>query len=288
MVCIRYLLFFAGIIVSFAASPACVVRDDAGHTLKLTQAAKRLVVLAPDLVENVFAIGAGTLVVGVVQGSDYPAAALQIPTVGSYAGIDLERIVALKPDVIIAWQYAFPRQLAALQRLGIPVYVAAPKQLEDIPRLQRHLGCLTNQTRTAEAAAKQFERELRQLQTIRRVAPPPKVFFQIDRYALITINKDSWINQVIALCGGKNLFADAKAVAPEINRESLLIANPDVIFNIGLNDDWQSAWQNWGEITAVKRHHLFTITPDLISRAGPRLVAGARQVCHNLAALQAI
>lgn len=282
MLSVRYLVLVTGITVSMSAFSACEVRDDTGQTLSLKLPAKRLVVLAPDLVENVFAIGAGDRVVGVVKGSDYPSAALQIPIIGSYAGIDLERIVALKPDVIIAWKYAFPRQLAALKQLGIPVYVAAPKQLEDVPRLQRQLGCLTNLPQAADRAAKHFERGIRQLQGMPHAGPSPTVFFQIDRYALITINKDSWINQVIVLCGGKNLYADEKTVAPVINREALLNANPDVIFNVALNDDWKSAWQNWPALTAVKRYRLYTVTPDLISRAGPRLIEGARQVCERL------
>ncbi len=137
--------------------------------------------------------------------------------------VDLERISAINPDLIITWQYAFTRQIAALKRLGVPVYVAAPKTLDDVPRLLRNIGCLTGHNAEAEKAALQFEREMTALKLSPHPRVPPKVFFQIDRYALMTINKDSWINQVIELCGGKNMFADAKMIAPVVSREAVVV-----------------------------------------------------------------
>jgi iron complex transport system substrate-binding protein len=278
------LFLCAGIIFSLPAAGSCVVTDDAGHRLELSKPATRLIVLAPDLVENVFAIGAGGRVIGVVQGSDYPAAVRRIPQVGSYSGIDLERIVAMQPDLIVAWKYAFPRQLTALQSLGIPVFVAAPKQLDDVPRLLRQLGCLTAQGESAAVAADQFAKEVEQLRQQAAGKTRLKVFFQIDRHALLTVNKDSWITQVLTLCGGQNIFSNAKTVAPEVSREAILVANPDVILNDSFTDDWKKSWQDWPEMTAVSQKKLYTIAPDWISRAGPRLVKGARQVCDSLAA----
>jgi iron complex transport system substrate-binding protein len=268
--------------LSAPAIAVCTVDDDAGVTIKLNSPAQRLVILAPDLVENVFAIGAGAKIVGVVSGSDYPEAARTLRTVGSYAGIDLERIVSLHPDLIVTWKYAFPRQLAALKQFGIPVYVAAPRKLEDIPRTLRNLGCLTGQQATANEVALKFERRINQLRVSSQKSA--KVFFQIDRNALLTINQDSWISQVIELCGGKNIFADARVITPEVNRESIIVANPDVIFSLGNDDGWKRSWQQWTDISAVMRGRLYTVNPDLISRAGPRLVEGALLVCEGIAA----
>ncbi len=278
------LVILIGIIAFCSQAIACDVGDDTGNALHLAHPAKRLIVLAPDLVENVFVIGAGHSIVGVVQGSDYPKAALAIPVVGSYSGVDLERIVAMHPDLIIAWKYAFARQLAALRRLGIPVYVAAPKQLNDVPALMRKLGCLTGHEQAANTAAAQFETSLQQIKKSVKYKQAPTVFFQIDHHLLMTINKDSWINQVIALCGGKNLYADAKVITPEIAREALVLANPEVIMNISDDDQWKSEWQKWTDITAVKNRALYSIRPDFISRAGPRLIEGVRQVCRSIQA----
>jgi iron complex transport system substrate-binding protein len=281
MRCLHLLFLLAGIMFSLSAVAACEVTDDAGSHLRLTKPAQRIIVLAPDLVENIFAIGAGQRVVGVVTGSDYPAAALNIPQVGSYSGIDLERIVSMHPDLIITWKYAFPRQLAALRQFGIPVYVAAPKKLDDVPQQLRKLGCLTGEQKQAEKVAKQFTREIDVLRS-KASHKQLRVFFQIDPYALITVNHESWINQVLELCGGQNIFANARTVAPEVDRESILASNPDLIMSVSTNDDWKRAWQAWPEMKAVRQHQLFTIDPDSISRAGPRLVNGARQVCAYL------
>lgn len=277
MFVLRCIFLCAGILFSLQAAAACDVTDDAGSNIKISHSAEHIIVLSPDLVETMFAIGAGNKVIGVVQGSDFPAQARKISSVGSYSGIDLERIVTMHPDLIITWKYAFPRQVAALRQLGFPVYVSAPKKLEDVPRLMRQLGCLTGKNAAAEKAAQQFEDDLHALASVKR--KPLNVFFQIGEYALITVNHDSWINQVMALCGGRNIFADAKTIAPEVSREAVLAANPDVILADATSNSWKKSWQAWPEMRAVARQHLFTIDPDLIARAGPRLVLGARQVC---------
>lgn len=242
--------------------------------------AQRVIVLAPDLVEDVFAIGAGQRIVGVIKGSDYPAAALNIPLVGSYSGVDLERIVSLHPDLIITWKYAFPRQLHALQQLKIPVYVAAPKELSDVPRLLEKLGCLLGESQRADRAAQDFIKAL--VATRPKVASHPTVFILVDETRLITINKESWVNQAIEWCGGKNIFADAKVIAPEVNREAIIEANPDVIFAVSRDNRWQQGWRGWSGMTAVKNKHLYTLNPDWISRASPRLVLGIEEICRRL------
>lgn len=282
---LREVILIAGCFLALNVYANCEVQDDTGNILKLNSPAKKIIVLAPDLVENVYAVGAGNQVAGVVKGSDFPAAVLSVPVVGSYAGVDLERISALKPDLIITWQYAFPRQIAALKRLGMPVYVAAPKQLHDVPRLLRNIGCLTGHDNDAAKAAQQFENAITQLKLAPHPVVQPKVFFQIDRYSLMTINKDSWINQVIELCGGKNIFADAKTVAPMVSREAIVMADPDFIFNASGDDGWKASWQEWSKVTAVKNARLVSIKPDWISRAGPRLVLAAEQICSQLSSI---
>ncbi len=279
----RGILFIAGITLSLQAAAACVVTDDAGQRISLSQPAKRVIVLTPDLVENMFAIGAGKRVIGVISGSDYPDAANKIAKVGSYSGIDLERIVTMHPDLIVTWKYAFQRQVTALRQFGIPVYVSAPKKLADVPLLMRKLGCLTGENKTAESAARQFENDIKKL-SVTANNKPASVFFQIDRRALFTINKDSWISQVLELCGGKNIFADARTVSLEVSREAILAANPDVIMHGDQDDDWKQSWQPWREVKAVSQKNMFTLNPDWIARAGPRLTLGAKQVCGYLIA----
>lgn len=283
----RFLLILVLSVMTLQANAACVVTDDSGQKVALLAPARRMVVLAPDLVENMFAIGAGQYVVGVVSGSDYPAAARKIPVVGSHSGIDLERIAALKPDLIVAVNYAFTRQLTALKRLGIPIFIASPKNLIDVPNLQLKFGCLTGQEQTARAVAGQFAKEVAELHAQFAAAKPVTVFFQIDHSALMTVNRDSWINQVIELCGGRNVFASARAITPLVNREAVLQANPEVILNDAANDGWKRLWQFWPDMAAVQKQRLYTVNPDWIGRAGPRLALGARQVCSYLAVVRA-
>lgn len=262
---------------------ACDAVDDAGHSVHLQKKAIRIITLAPDITEIVFAIGAGQDVVGVVSGSDYPAKARQLPIVGSYQGLDLERILALKPDLIITWKQNFSRQLAILEKQGIPIYRTDPKQLEDIPRTMQRLGCLTGQTVRARESAKQFLHALSLLKKRYQHVMPVTVFFQIGDHSLLTINHESWINEVISLCGGRNIFADASLSTPEVSMESLLSANPTVILNGAMDDGWKADWRQWPTLTAVKRHNLFTINPDWIDRAGPRLILAAAEVCRVIA-----
>lgn len=279
----RGILFFAGITLSLQAAAVCVVTDDTGQQLSLAKPATRIIVLTPDLVENMFAIGAGKRVIGVINGSDYPEAANKINKVGSYSGVDLERIVTMHPDLIVTWKYAFQRQITALRQFGIPVYVAAPTKLADVPAQMRKLGCLTGEVKQAEIAARQFEGDIGKL-SVAVTSKPASVFFQIDRRALFTVNKDSWINQVIELCGGKNIFADARNVSLEVSREAVLSANPDVIMHGDHDDEWKLSWQSWPEVKAVRQKKLFTLNPDWIARAGPRLALGAKQICGYLMA----
>ena len=261
---------------------SCVVADDMGHSVVLDHPAQRMVVLAPDLVEDLFAIGAGDRIVGVIQGSDYPLAARSIDLVGSYAGLDLEKIVALQPDLIVTWKYAFPRQISALRRLGFQVYVTSPRLLQDVPVLLRKFGCLTGKMKQAHARAEQFDHHIEMLRQQYQTHKLLKVFYLVDARAMITVNQDSWINQVIELCGGKNIFADARVISPEVSRESVILKNPDAIFYNSKNNDWQSSFKQWPVIAAVKNQQMYSIDPDLIARSGPRLVLGAELLCQKL------
>lgn len=267
---------------AYAATDTVI--DDSGHRVTLSAPARRIISLAPDVTESLFAIGAGKQIAGVMKGSDYPALALQLPIVGSYSGLDLERIILLHPDLVIVWGNGFARQLAVLQKMHIPVYVTQPRQLQDIPATLRRLGVLTGHVEQANQQADVFERKIEQLRKRYQHQQPVTVFYQLGAFSLMTINHESWINQVITLCGGRNVFAHAVTAAPEVSWESILAANPDVIINDSANTPgWQIPWQRWTAISAVAHHRLYAVHSDWIDRAGPRLVEGAAEVCGYLA-----
>lgn len=270
------------LLLSSSIYAACELIDDTGTKVELKNSAERIISLAPDITETLFAIGAGKQIVGVIDASDYPDAAKTIPKVGSYSGIDLEKIMTLHPDLIITWGNNFSRQLSNLSELSVAIYKSDPHQLDDISRRFKHLGCLTGHEATANTLAESFDNRLNDLKQKYSNKKSITVFYQIGTHTLMTINKESWINQVISLCGGRNLFADAKTTAPEITLEAIVIANPRAIINSTLDANWKRTWETWKQIDAVKNSSLFTIHPDLLERAGPRLLVGANELCQDL------
>lgn len=277
----KILVLLSTLFISVSCA-ACTVTDDAGNQIQLEKPARRVISLAPDITEILFAAGAGSHVIGVMQGSDYPAAARDIPVIGSYTGLDLEKIYTLRPDLIVSWGNMFPRQIAALKKLHIPVYINSPRRLEDIPRAMRQLGCLTGEEHAASLAAERFSHALAGLRKQYSGKESLRVFYQIGSYSLMTVNKDSWINQMISLCGGRNVFADLPAIAPEISWESLLAARPDAIISDDSQPGWKQRWQTRRSVPAVQRGALFAVNADLVERAGPRLLDGVREICVDL------
>lgn len=261
---------------------ACKVIDQAGSPIHLSRPAKRIISLAPDITEMIVSIGAGQALVGVMAPNDYPPVVRKIPLIGSYHGLDVERIVALKPDLIVTWGAFFSRELNQLKHLGIPIYTVRTRNLTDIPHTLRHLGCLSGHDAGAHQIAHHFSEELNRLKRKYGNQKPLRVFYQIGAYSLITINQESWIHEAITLCGGVNPFAALPFISPRVSWESMMVVNPEVVISDSRQTDWKKNWMKWPNIVAVNRHLLFTVDPDLIERAGPRLIAGIEQICTNL------
>lgn len=259
--------------------------DDANHTLRLARPAQRILSLSPHATELLFAAGAGDRVIAVVEYSDFPVAAKSLPRVGSYSALDLERIARLKPDIAIAWGSGNPPgQVAQLARLGIPVFVSEPKRLEDIPATLRRLGQLA-QTAAAEKAASSFENRLSALRSRYSGLRSIGVFYEIWNQPLMTVGGNHVISAAIALCGGRNLFAQLTQPAEAVELEAVLRANPEVIVASGMGEqrpDWLDHWRRWPQMAAVKHGNLFFIPPDLLQRHTPRLLDGAEQLCVAL------
>jgi iron complex transport system substrate-binding protein len=265
--------------------------DDSGRSLTLKQPAQRIISLTPHMTELLFAAGAGGQVVGTVEYSNYPAAAQRIPRIGDNAQLDLERIVALKPDLLVVWQYGnAQRQLDKLLRLGIPVYYNEPRRLADIARAIEQLGRLAGTETVALPASRAFaarELGLRQRYAGRAVVT---VFYQIWDKPLMTVNGGHLISDVIRLCGGHNVFAGLKSLAPEISIEAVLTADPEAIGGVSAEAGQTGnldGWKAWPRLKAVARDNLFVIHSDLISRNTPRILDGAQQMCEQLEAARA-
>jgi iron complex transport system substrate-binding protein len=282
-------IFFAAsfCLSSWPLTPYAVqVEDDIGNSISLDKPARRIVSLAPHITELLFAAGAGATVVGVVSHSDYPAEAGQRPRVGDAENLDLESIVSLRPDLVVAWSSGNPtRQLEQLVQFGIPVFYSEPRQLEDVATSLERLGQLAGSHEFAAKAAERFRSETRQLIEDHADSPPVLVFYQVWHRPLMTVGGDHLINQLIRSCGGRNVFAELALLAAPVDREAVLIANPEVIIASGPDEQrpaWLDEWRSWPQLSAVKNGHLYFIPPDLIQRHTPRLVEGARRLCQQL------
>lgn len=279
-------LFLPLLLPAPGAAQAITVEDFAGRTVTLAAPARRIVALAPHIVENIFSAGAGDKLVGVVSYSDFPAAARAIPRVGSHNAFSLETIASLQPDLIVMWASGNGMQsLARLELLEVPIFVSESRQLEDIPRTIRDLGLLTGERQASEARALEVEDALSSLRASYSIRPPLKVFYEIWNEPLQTINGEHLISQVIELCGGRNIFADVTTLAPRINIESVLALAPDAIVASGMGEsrpDWLDDWRQYPSLPAVSNEALFFVHPDHLQRPTARVLLGARALCEQL------
>lgn len=271
---------------SSALAAGISVRDDTGATVSLAQPAQRIVTLSPHLAETVFAAGAGGQIVGTVDYSNYPEAARRIPRVGGYSRFDLEAVVALKPDLIIAWEGGnAPAHLQKLRRLGLPVYLSQINRLEDIAGEIERIGVLAGTRQSADTAARTFHQRLADLQARYAGRPVVRTFYEVWHQPLKTIGGQQFISSVIRLCGGENVFGTLTATAPDVTVEAVLAANPEAIIASGMGEarpEWLDDWQARPGLLAAQRKNLFFIPPDLIQRHTPRLLDGAERLCQHL------
>jgi iron complex transport system substrate-binding protein len=262
------------------------VRDDSGAQVRLKQPARRIVSLAPHITEILFDAGAGDRVVGTVDYSDYPQAASRIARVGSYTELDLETILALKPDLVIAWQSGNPlSQLEPLKQLGIALFLSEPDRVEDVAASLEQFGELAGTSDVARPAAAAFRARLADLRQRYSGRAPVRTFYQMWSEPLLTVGGGQIIGSAIRLCGGVNIFEQLSAMAPEVSLEAVLAADPEVIVASGMDTarpEWLDNWRRWPRLTAAARDNLFFIAPDLIQRHTPRLLDGAERLCRDL------
>jgi iron complex transport system substrate-binding protein len=282
----RFTAIMLALLLHGPAWPDIRVTDDAGQQLILLKPAQRIVSLAPHITELLYAVGAGSAVVGTSEFSDYPEAARAIPRIGGGGGLDLEAILALRPDLVIAWESGNPAdQTRRLQQLGLPVFFSEPRRVADIISSLERFGRLTGRREEAHAQALAFAQRLEELRRRYSGREEVSVYYQIWEQPLMTVNGQHVVSDVIRLCGGRNVFAELPALAPQIDTEAVLAANPEVIV-VGDAAAGQAAslaaWRRWPELKAVRQQHLYSIQRELLVRHTPRLLDGAEQLCRLL------
>ena len=280
----RYFLLFV-LLISSSTSHAVSVRDDKQNNIEIEKPAQRIITLAPYLTELLFAIDAGDKIVATVQFSDYPPAAKAIKRLGNYENINIEQVIALKPDIVLAWDSANnPNQLKQLEKLGIRLYRSEPRDLIDIATTLERFGELTGKEVKAKAIADNFTNELGALQKHYAGRQTITGFYQVWHTPIYTINGEHIISKVMQLCGIRNVFADLPVLAPTVPIESVLMKDPQMIIVSGMaqaEPQWLAKWRDWPSMTAVKAKNLFFIPPDLIQRHSLRMLEAARLMCEQ-------
>jgi len=267
-----------------AAQPVSVT-DDAGRTVTLPRPAQRIVAIAPSLAEMAFAAGAGSRVAGVARYSRLPPGTPALPEVGDAVSVDLERIVGLKPDLVLAWQSGNRTgDYERLEQLGYAVFVAEPRRLDDIARALRAIGRLAGTAREAERAAADFQGGIRQLRERYAKARRVRAFYAIWARPYMTVSGAHTISDVIALCGGENVFADVAQLTPTVSLEAIIAAKPEVILG-GASAGGEKAFRReWRSSAPAPLNALpaYYVDPDAIQRQTPRMLEGAKVVCAAL------
>lgn len=268
----------------FVSMLAALLLSAAWSASTHAQSIARIVSLAPNLTELVFAAGGGERLVGTAEYSDDPPAARRIARVGDAFRVDIERILALRPQVVLAWTSGTPPQtIAQLRSLGLTVHEFHMQRIVDIPEVLRQLGELLGTTPIASQAAERFEREIRALRERYAHREPLSVFLQVNSRPLYTVSGTQIISEVLELCGGRNVFGELEQLAPQVSLEAVIARDPQVIvISDEGNPRAKEEWRKWTHVRAVRTGNVYEVPADDLTRATTRLVQGAAELCRAL------
>jgi iron complex transport system substrate-binding protein len=287
---VQFLIFISGLIPAANPGQAAIsVIDDRQQEVVLERPAQRIIAITPHLAELVHAAGAGNRLVATVRGADYPRAALEIPIVGDAAGLDFERIRQLDPDLILAWGSG--NRVADLERItraGIALYVTEARRLPDISRHLREIGKLAGTSDEAERAAIKFDRRLQRLRVKYAGTETVDVFVEIWHRPIFTVGNQHLVTDVLRICGGRNALDDYPLLSGPVPLENILSARADAILSLAGMDAGANI-ERWKKLLPVsERAHVVVITlsPDLLTRATPRLLDGAELLCTRVQQLR--
>jgi iron complex transport system substrate-binding protein len=306
-------------LVSATVLAATTVTDDTGQRLTLPNLPQRIISLAPGATEMLFAAGAGNRLIATVEFSDQPAAAKRVPRIGDVTAIDMERLVALHPDLVVAWPGGGnPAQIEKITQLGIPIYRQQVNRLADLPDSLRRLGALTSDESTAEQAARALSAELARIAreygggrhstgapetgaTVAagapvvdrptpgagRAAAPPTVLLEVWNRPIYTVGGGHLMSDALTSCGVRNVFGDLKELGPVISTEAVSARNPDIIVASappGEGASWLAEWKRFGSLKAVRTGRLVAFEDQGLNRLGPSVVLATEALCKALAA----
>lgn len=266
-----------------------VVTDDSGRQVRVPAAPLRIVSLAPGATEMLFAAGAGHQVIATVEYSDEPSAARSVPRIGDVAAVDMERLVALHPDVVVLWAAGGnPAQREKIASLRIPIYEQQVARLADIPPAVRRLGMLAGTQAAAERAAQGLQARLAALTATYggRTARRPSVLLQVWNRPIYTVGGKHLMSDALELCGARNVFADLPEAGPVIDTESVIARDPDIIVAAapaGEGASWVADWKQLKSLSAVRNGRVVNFEDQALSRLGPSVIDATEALCRTLA-----
>lgn len=261
----------------------CILNLAVVSHVHANKGAQRIIALAPHAVELLYMLGAGDRIVATTEYADFPEAAKNIPRIGGYSGIQIERVLELNPDLIIAWKGGNKDQdIEQMQALGLPVYLSITKKLDDIPKEMLALGEKTGLQEKAQASALAFNTQLEKLREQNKSKIPVKFFYQLWSEPLRAVAAGSWINELLTGCGGVNIFDDRTLDYPQVSIETVLLQKPEIIIipsQHGSKIEAGDKWASWPEIPAVKNQQIHFINGDILHRFSGRILLGMQAVC---------
>ena len=284
--------FLAGLA---APSALRTVTDDEGKAVTVKAPPLRIVSLSPGGTEMLFAAGAGGQVVATVEYSDVPAAARSVPRIGDALAIDMERLVLVHPDVVVAWPAGGnPAQREKIARLGIPLYQQQTSRLAELAPSVRRLGALAGTEATAGEAARAIEARLAALE--REYAAGawgagrhPTVLLQVWNRPIYTVGGRHLMSDALALCGARNVFADLREPGPVVDIEAVIARDPDIIIAAGPPGEsaaWLPDWRRFPTLAAVRQGRLLAFEDQALSRLGPSFLDATEALCRAIARLK--
>jgi len=278
------LLICIFVLVSVDTVLPAVYVDEMGRRVDIPSPPQRIVSLAPSITETLYYLNLGKRIVGVTEFSNYPDEARRKPKVGSYINLNIEKIISLKPDLIIAIADGNKKEsVDALERLGYSVYAINPRCVKDVFRTIVNIGKITDCVDRANKLIKELKSRINYIESRTRGIERPRVFFQIGINPVVTVGKDTFHNDLIKMAGGLNISGNEKAKYPRYSMEEVLLNTPDIIIISSMDrgggfDRKKREWMKWKSIPAVNNGRIYVIDSDLVDHPSPRIIDGLEEL----------
>ena len=287
--CIKRYLHVLVIILLFSAPPlshGAVFHDSLGRNVAVNPVPKRIISLAPSITEMIYFLGLEERLVGVTRFSYFPKEATKKPKIGAYTDVNIEKVVTLNPDLVIATADGNKREdVEMLEEAGIPVYVVNPRKVHQVLDTIERLGQICGVTDRAKSLVNCLRERVSKVMKAVRNREKPLILLVINVKPLISVNQSTIHHDIIQLAGGRNMTGDQSFTYPKLSMEEVIKKGPDVIIISSMEKEGEferarKEWFRWPTLPAVQRGRVYLIDSDLIDRSAPRIVIGLEEMAR--------